>query len=381
LRRQYGPVAPVEIAPGVRVWLVLGYREALEVLRRPEVFSRDTREWADWVSGRVPADSAVRPILGWRPSALYADGDRHRRLREPVTASLDRVEPTLLRSHVEKVADGLIDGFAGQGRADLVVQYAVRLPLLVVSRLLGCPDEVVGRRVVDGLIGAISAAPQRAQHASAELTACLGELVALKREHPGADVTSWLISYAGEELGDEELVHQLVMMAGAACAPATALIASTTLTMLTDDRFAGSLFGGSLTVQDALEEMLWRDPPMANYSPLVARVPQVVGGAEVAAGELLLVSYTAANNDPVAAGGARWGNRGHLGWGAGAHRCPVRQAGQLIVTTAVEGLLERLPDARLDVPPDRLGWQPGPFYRCLASLPVTFTPELSRGAS
>src|SRR5699024_4341105 len=45
LREQHGPVVPVELEPGVRAWLLLGYQESLGVLQSPHMFSRDTRRW------------------------------------------------------------------------------------------------------------------------------------------------------------------------------------------------------------------------------------------------------------------------------------------------------------------------------------------------
>ena len=62
------------------------------------------------------------------------------------------------------------------------------------------------------------------------------------------------------------MIHTLVVLMGAGTEPQQNLIANALRLLLSDDRFAGDLSGGSLPVEDALDEVLWTDPPMANYA-------------------------------------------------------------------------------------------------------------------
>lgn len=374
--RDRGPAHWVELAPGVEAVLVTDYDAALEVLRSP-YFSRDARRWTAMAQGRVPCDNQVVPVLGWRPSLLFADGEQHLRLRTCVEDALARVNAHRLRSYVQRSATQLIEGFRPEGRADLVTRYADRLPAQVFTQLLGCPGEIASRmaaacgRVID-------AEPATAQRAGEEVEQCLGELVAAKRQTPGADVTSWLLHHAAG-LSDEETVHQLVVLIMTGTVPQAAWISTAVMLLLTDERFGHDLTGGSLTITDALNEVLWTRSPMSNFCfhyAVVDHVLQDRRGREFAIppGVPVLVSQAAANTDPALAGAhaTHAANHAHLAFSAGPHRCPAQDTAGVIADVAIETLLDRLPDMELAVPADRLTWRPGPFHRSLTALPVRF---------
>ncbi|WP_237321381.1 cytochrome P450 [Streptomyces sp. JJ36] len=368
--RATGPTAPVELAPGVHATLVLGYEAALHVLRTPETFSKDPRRWRALADGTVPPDSPVVPMMGYRPNALLTDGEEHRRYREAITDSLGRVDPNALSAGVARSADRLIDGFASRGEADLLGEYAQVLPLLVFNRLFGCPPDY-GDRLVEGMSGIFEGVD--AEKANDLLTDTITRLIALKRDRPGADVTSWLMAHPAG-LTDEELLHTLVLLMGAGTEPEQNLIANSLRLLLSDDRFAGDLSGGSLAVEDALDEVLWTDPPMANYGVHFPVHDVPYGDTVLRAGVPHVVSFAAANTDPALAAEQRAGNRAHLAWSAGPHTCPAQGQARLIAAVAVERLLDRLPDLELAVPVGELEWRPGPFHRALAALPVRFPP-------
>ncbi|GAA2073405.1 cytochrome P450 [Streptomyces albiaxialis] len=373
--RALGPVVPVELTSGVRARLVVGYEAALHVLRSPETFSKDARLWADFANGTVPPDSPVVPMMAFRPNALFTHGEEHRRLREAITDSLARVESDALRRYVEHAAEMLIDRFAPAGRADLLGQYARVLPLLVFNQMFGCPPGI-GDRLVEGMSGIFDGVdPERA---NALLTSSVLELIALKRERPGPDVTSWLLAHPAR-LSEEEMLHTLVVLLGAGTEPEQNLIANSLRLLLSDDRFAGDLAGGSMPVEDALDEVLWTDPPMANYGVHYPTHDTMYEGTVLEQGVPLVISFAAANNDPALAADRRAGNRAHLAWSAGPHVCPAQGPARLIAGVAIETLLDRLPDLELAVPAGELRWRPGPFHRALATLPVRFPP--ASGAS
>ncbi|MFI0742021.1 cytochrome P450 [Streptomyces sp. NPDC021100] len=373
--RRYGPVAPVELAPGVRAHLVTDYRAALDVLRSPEAFAKDARRWRALADGRVAPDNPVVPMMAYRPNCLFTDGEAHRRLRQAVTDSLERIDPNALRGYVERSADVLVDRFTTAGEADLLGDYAKVLPLLVFNQLFGCPP-ALGDRLVEGMSGIFDGVD--AERANALVTSTFTELIALKRRQPGADVTSWLMAHPAG-LTDEEMIHQLVVLMGAGTEPQQNLIAGALRLLLCDDRFAGDLAGGSMPVDDALDEVLWLDPPMANYGVHYPTADLDFAGVRLRAGEPVVVSFAAANTDPALRpghrSGQRTGNRAHLAWSAGPHHCPAKDPARLIASAAVERLLDRLPDLELAVPADRLVWRPGPFHRALTALPVRFPPQ------
>jgi cytochrome P450 len=364
--RRHGPAAPVDLAPGIPATLVTGYDAALDVLREPGTFSKDPRRW----QSRVPPDCPVLPMMMYRPNCLFTNGGTHARLRGAVTDSLGRVDPIALRHHVERGADALIAGFDTAGEADLISQYARVLPVLVLNRLFGCPPAYGDR-----MAACVSAMMEgvEAEQASADFGQCVAELIALKRRRPGADVTSWLIAHPSG-LTDEELVHQIVLMVGAGVEPEQNLIANALRLLLSEERFGGDLSGGSLPIEEALDEVLWTDPPLANYAVSYPVRDTDFAGVRLPANEPVVISFAAVNTDPSMASDERAGNRAHLAWGAGPHACPAQRPARLIATAAIEKLLDALPEMELAVPADELVWRPGPFHRALTALPVRFPP-------
>lgn len=367
--RRHGPVAPVELAPGVPATLVTSYDTALDVLRDPSTFPRDARRWQT----RLPPDSPLLPVMMYRPACNSADGDVHARLRGAVADSLDRVDSGNLRGLVERVADRLIDGFATAGRADILGQYARDLPVLVFNELAGCSSDIGSRLATSTRTSLDAANSDGTARAIIESNDAIMELLALKHERPAADLASWLIHHPAR-LTPEEAAHQLVVIIGAGTDPVCNLISNGLRLLLSDDRFAGDLSGGSLPVEDALDEILWTDPPLANLATSYPRRDVDLAGVRLPADEPVLVSFAAANTDPNKPPDHRTGNRAHLAWSAGPHTCPGRSQARLIASAAIERLLDRLPDMRLAVPTNTLKWRPGPFHRALVELPVVFPP-------
>jgi cytochrome P450 len=371
--REFGPFAPVQLAPGVDATLVTGYEAALHVLRSGDTFNKDARRWRAMNDGTVAQDSPVAGLMKYRPTTLWADGAAHRRLRSPIEEGLSRIDPDTLRGYVEQSADLMIDKFASAGRADLLAEYARELPLLVLIQLFGCTPELGDRlhTSMSELFDGIDSAKNHTLMAG-EVT----ELIALKREQPGDDMVSRLLEHESA-LTDEELVHQIIMLFGAGTEPEQNLIANTLRLLLSDERFAGSLRGGSMPIEDAIDEVLWTDPPMANYGVHYTFRDVEVEGTLLREGTPIVVSFAAASNDPALATDQRSGNRAHLAWSAGPHTCPARREAGIIATVAVERLLDRLPDLELALPVEELTWRPGPFHRALTSLPVRFPPAVT----
>ncbi|MHC5699989.1 cytochrome P450 [Streptomyces tirandamycinicus] len=380
LRRTHGPVAPVTVAPGIEAWLVLGHRELLRVARDEQDFSHDPRRWSPLREGRVPPDSPILPFVGWRPALMFADGQQHRRMRAAVSEALARIDGHELRRRVRSAAEELIASFAGRGAADLVPQYARRLPLLVISGLLGL-DERPGRRLVHA-IGRMGATASDSGRASRRINAILLALIEEKRSRPGDDITSALLHHPAR-LTDEEVLHNLLVMFVAGHQSTVDWIATSLCVMLCDPAFPSAPTGGRLTADDALDLVLWRFPPTQNLPTRYATRALRLGGQSIRAGDMLILGLAAANADPAVLppGGPAAGNRSHLAFGAGPHTCPAQDPARVITRTAVDTVRQRLPDMELAVEQPELAWVPSPWRRGLAALPVRFTgPQPSRTA-
>ncbi|BAJ29584.1 MULTISPECIES: cytochrome P450 [Kitasatospora] len=367
--RHYGPTAPVEIAPGVEATLVTEYSAALQLLQDPSSYRRDSRRWRDLNEGRIPMDSPVLPLLVYRPNTLFTDGAEHLRLRQTITDCLARIDQRRLARTTRQTSDFLIAQFGYRGSADLLSSYAKQLPLFVFNQLFGCPADI-GDRVMFGIAGMFDGI--NAEKAAQVMFGAIGELIALKRSRPGDDVTSWMLQHHAN-LTDEEMTHQLAVLLGAGAEPLGNLIGNTLHRLLTHDTYAHQ--GG--LIDEAIDDTLWENPPITNLGPHYPAADGEFAGQKVQAGELLMVSYAAANSSPILAAERRASSRAHLAWSAGPHACPAKDPARQIAMTALENLFNQLPDIELAVPGEMLSWRPGPFNRALVSLPARFTPDES----
>ncbi|MDX2932945.1 cytochrome P450 [Streptomyces ipomoeae] len=380
LRREHGEVVPVVLDGGVPAWLVLGYRELHQVTSDPVLFSRNPELWNQWPN--IPADWPLLPVISRvQPSILGTVGERHRARAALVGEALEAVDPFELRGHVERFADELIDAVCGTGEADLITQYAALLPVRVLAMLLGFPEER-GPGLVTTLNDILDGG-DRAMPAEAQLTAAMTRLVAERRQRPADDVVSRLLSNtAGFTV--EEVTHDLMVILAAGHQPTTDWIGNSLRLMLTDDRFAASLFGGRSSVAEAMNEVLWEDAPIQNAAGRWTTRDTHLGGRALRAGDLVLLGLQGANSDPrVRTDGSALtgGNNAHFSFGHGEHRCPfpAQEIAEVIARTGIEVVLDRLPDLDLAVPARTLTRRSSPWLRGLLELPVRFSPTPAVG--
>ena len=243
-----------------------------------------------------------------------------------------------------------------------------------MTQLFGMPDEygpALAAAVQDVLTGTDTAAASNDY-----ITRTLTQLVERKRTDPGHDFPSKLIEHPSG-LSDEEIREHLRLILTAANETTVNLIANALRMVLTDDRFRANLAGGHMTLPDAMEQVMWDEPPMMTLLGRWATSDTVLAEQPIAAGDMVLLGLGAANVDPAIrpdlAASVR-GNRSHLAFSGGPHECPGQHIGRAIADTAIDTLLTRLPDLQLSVPKDELEWNSSLMYRHLEALPVEFSP-------
>jgi cytochrome P450 len=373
LRREHGPVAPILLDSDIPAWLVLGYREVNYVAGNSELFARDSRRWHAWE--QIPADWPLLPYVFYTPSVLFKEGAEHQRRAGVITDVLSEVDLFELRADSERVADSLIDGFAGAGTAELMTDYAAQVPLRVMAGLFGLDRTQIFDLERD-MIASLDDGPE-AVEAYQRIHAAMAGLLARGRSHPGPDVASRMLAHpAGLE--DEEIIQDLISIIAAGQQPTSNWIGNTLRLMLTDDRFAVTLSGGRRSVSQALNEVLWVDTPTQNFVGRWAARDTLLAGQRIRKGDCLVLGLAAANTDPEVQpdfGAGSVGNQAHLSFSYGEHRCPVPapEMAEVIARAAVEVLLDRLPDVMLTVPSSAIHWRPSIWMRGPSALPVEFT--------
>ncbi|MFE4829765.1 cytochrome P450 [Streptomyces sp. NPDC056672] len=372
LRERWGTVAKVELEPGVPAWLVMGYRELLTVTRQEQVFSRDARNWRDLNDGVVSPRSGLLPMMAWRANVIGADGPEHRRLRQPLDDGVARIDQRKARRQVESVCTELIAEFSPHGRADLVSEYAAIVPLLSIASLFGL-DSTEGQELRRALVALFGSADD-SQDGNRHFQEILVDTLCERQLNPADDLTTAIIHHPNLRT-DAERLQSMVVMISSGTEGVNAWISHALRLMLTDPRFAARLHGGRLGVDDALDEALWRDPPMNNMPARYALRDTELGGRHIRRGDVLILGIAAANDDPAIRPdeAGEPGNRAHLAFSAGPHVCPAQVPARLITRTAVNTALHLLPDMRLAVRPEDVSWQPSPWTRVPVSLPVEFS--------
>ncbi|WRZ92236.1 cytochrome P450 [Streptomyces sp. NBC_01007] len=375
MRRDHGSVVPVVLDGDIPAWLVLGYRELHQVTGDPQLFSRDSDLWSQW--DRVPDDWPLLPMIGRRqPSILYTVGERHRERAAMISDALEAVDPFELRSQAEKFADELIDAVCPKGETDLIGDYAALLPVRVLATLYGFADEQ-GPGLVTALNDMINGR-EGALAGQQHLAGSMARLIADRKETPANDVVSRMLANTAG-FTEEEIVQDLMVMMAAGHQPTADWIGNSLRLMLTDERFAASLFGGRHSVAEAMNEVLWEDTPTQNVAGRWASRDTQLGGRRVRSGDLLLLGLQGANSDPQVrtdSSALTGGNNAHFSFGHGEHRCPfpAQEVAEVIARTGIEVVLDRLPDIDLTVPAESLARRPSPWLRGLSELPVRFTP-------
>ena len=370
IREKHGPVAPVLLEGDIPAWFVCGYRELHQVTTDSTLFARDTRRWNAWET--VPDDWPLLPHLVHNPSVMFTEGPDHRRRAGALSDALESVDQFELASQCERIADQMIDRFAGAGEAELMGQYASRIPLRAAAMMCGVPESEA-RVLVDDVMGALDSSMVDQMTVYGRMQEEMQRLVDHKRVMPGSDVPSHLLANP-VNLGDEEVLSDLLVVLLQAHQQTTNWIGNAIGLMLTDARFAITLSGGRASVGDALNEVLWHDTPTQNYLGRVATRDTRLGGQRIRAGDLLVLGLAAANADPqVRPAEGAVGNRAMMSFGHGEHGCPypAPEIAEIIAKASVEVLIDRLPDLVLSEP---LEWRSSVWTRGLTRLPVTFTP-------
>lgn len=375
LRAEHGDVAPVLLHGDQRAWLILGHAANITAMRTPSLFSRDSRLWSAFRNNEVPPDSPLLPVVAWQPICVFADGEEHRRLRNALLDGLNGFDRRGIRRHVRRFTTDLVQVVGPTGRAELITQFAEHLPMLVMTKLLGMPDEY-GPQLVDAARDLMKGT-ETAIASNEYVVASLRRTIALKHDSPGDDLTSRLLAHPAR-LSDDEVMEHLRVVLLAANETTVNLIADSLKMVLTDPRFRAHLSGGQMTLGEALDQVLWDSPPMSLVAGRWATADTELGGQQIQAGDLLLLGLAAGNVDPTIRPDLAtplYGNRSHLSFGAGPHECPGQDIGRHVAEAGIDILLTLLPDLRLAVPEEELTWSAAWISRHLTALPVEFTPQ------
>jgi cytochrome P450 len=356
---------------GTACWLVTGYDEVRAVLADAR-FSADAR-----TPGFPFLSAGQRELATAKPSFIRMDDPEHARLRRMVTKDflVKRIEE--LRPGIQDIVDRAVDRMTeGRSSADLVADFALPIPSLVICLMLGVPyeDHELFQSLSRTLLDNCTTRPE-AERAHAQLMGYLAELAERKRQHPGDDILSRLA--AREDLTDQETASLGFLLLVTGHESTANMTAVSVLALLNRPDQAELLRRDSELARGAVDELL-RHLTIIHLGLGRAATEAVrVGEVTVEVGEGVICMLSTANRDEQLFGAAHdldltRDARRHVAFGYGVHQCLGQTLARVELQIVLTTLLRRLPGLRLAVPADQLTYNRDNIVYGLRELPVTW---------
>ncbi|GGX78142.1 cytochrome P450 [Streptomyces hiroshimensis] len=391
---------PVEHLPG------LEFDPLMHRLLREEPIARIRLRFGEgdaWLATRyedvktVAADPRLsraltvdRPVTSMTPHVVApaggvgrTDPPDHTRIRRHVALTFGRKRVAALRPRAEELAGQMLSRMAEQGApADLTEWLTGPLPAQLIGELLGVPAHDLGRlQNWRSVILSSNHSEQESNAVKGEIAGYFKAMAAHRREHPGDDLFSALVEAQNKEvdgLSMPELISLAVMLVLNGMDAVRNQVSNMVYALLTHPEQLARLRAEPDLLPQAVEELLRFIPHRNGVGlPRIATEDIEVGEARIRSGEVVYVSYLAANRDPSV---FRDPDRldltrddaPNLSFGHGPHYCVGALLTRMEAEVMLTALLDRFPDLRLAVPEHEMRWRRGSINRGPESLPVAW---------
>ena len=374
------PVFRTALPDGTPVWLVTRYNDVLSLLR-DEHFTKNRRS-------ALTSEEARK--LPWTPpmfrplerNMLDLDPPDHTRLRSLVHKAFTPHLVEKMRTRVQTLADELLDMVGPRGEMDLIKDYALPLPMTIITEILGVPtkDRDAFHKWSNAVVSLTSPKPTlRIIPGVWRFIHYLRRFFKVRRRDPQDDLTSALIKAeeSGEKLSENELLAMVFLLLIAGHETTVNLIGNGTLALLQNPDQMERLRGEPSLIKSAVEELLRFTSPVLMTTERYALDNAIMHDVTIPRGEMILGVIGSANRDetvfdkPDELNLAREPNK-HISFGQGIHFCLGAPLARMESQIAINTLLERKPNLQLKGEPQSLRWRPSMMLRGLQALPVEF---------
>ncbi|WP_433926383.1 cytochrome P450 [Sorangium cellulosum] len=369
--------APVHFVASAGEWWITKYCYAKLVLADKRLTTQ--RENVMAVPPRRTSGSCP-----WTPNMMEQDPPAHDRVRSLVGKVFTRDVVQRLRPRIEQVAHGLVDRVEGDGRMDVVADYAYPLPTYVLCELMGLPTSEreqlrawttrIHLKFDQAQPPAVRQQGEAADDAAREY---LSRWIYERQVRPGADLISALISAEdhGERLTFPELLSNLLLFLQAGFETTARMISAGVYALLSHPDQLMLLRGHPELTQTAVEELLRYASPGQRGMERWALEDLELGGKLIRKGDRLSIVLGAANRDPeVFPEPDRLDltrkHNPHLVFARGTHACMGAFLAITELEIAFSVLLRRLP--RLGLATPQPTWEPNTKLRGMTALHVRF---------
>ena len=351
--------APVCRVPAYGFWVVSRHRDALEVLRRPELFSSAAMALAvtrprDFAPRGEGADDAAWDA-GEGVSIVGTDGARHARLRGVVSRGFTPGRIAALAPRVERIVDELAAPLLEAGACEFVREFAIPLPVTVIAEMLDIDPE---RRAdfkrwsdaaVQGVFEPLDEAQQREVGARlAEMGEYFEVVIGERRRRPGDDLVSALVRAEEEHgaLSPLEVRVFVFTLLVAGVVTTTHLLANAMRALVAHPGELAKLAATPELVPSLVEETLRWDAPVQLLLRTATRETRL-SGVTLPRDATLAVLFGSANRDETVFPepdrfDVTRAPKDHLAFGHGVHFCLGAALARLEARSAFSALLRRM---------------------------------------
>ena len=336
----------------------------------------------------------IRPKFGPLPMMIEFDGPEHVRRRRLVSEGFTPRRVRDQEDNLRQICDALIDKVCERGSCDFVKDLAAPLPIIVIGDMLGVApedrDDLL--RWSDDMLKALGAPDptlmEKSTTAFVEYTEYIHPVFAERRASKNADDLVGVLVHAeidGNSLDDDSLVHEtLLILIGGDETTRHVISGGVEELLAHPDQVAQLSADPHGLMTGAVEEMLRWVSPIKNMARTATRDVELAG-AQICAGQEILLLYPSANRDEAVferadAFDITRSPNPHMAFGFGAHFCLGNQLARLELRVMVERLLARLPDLRLATERAALPRRAANFISGIEEMPVVFTPSAPVGA-
>jgi cytochrome P450 len=370
------PVSPMLFPDGHEGWLISGYEPVRQALADTRFSSRQDLGIIHVPFPTPGMPEMTEPVPQTPGLFISMDPPDHTRLRRKLTGAFTVKRMKALEEGIIEITERQLDALAAlTPPVDLVAEFALPVPSLVICEILGVPYEDR-----DSFQHNSSKFMERQVNLEDKMAAYMAmntylyELCAAKRAEPGDDLLSDLAR--DEDLSLEELTGMAFLLLLAGHETTANMLALGTFALLEHPEQLQALRSDPSLIPDAVEELL-RYLAVADVFFRYAAEDVEFFGETIRAGSMVVLSLLAGNHDPgryEAAGtlDVHRNARGHLAFGHGVHQCLGQQLARIEMRAGFEGLLRRFPSLELAVPAREVKLRTDMNIYGVHALPVTW---------
>lgn len=374
-------------------WNLVKYADVLHVSRNPQLFSSERGIVAFEPMNEEDATAAAN---GNGKMLITMDPPRHVKMRRLVNKAFTPRAVALWEPKIRETTNILLDGIARKGESDFVIDVACNIPLAVICRMLGVPEEdwALMFQLTNKVLGPGDPEyqtdvplEQRGTQEAANLTGNMGTMqmfgyyaqaLQSRRITPTDDMISILCDseLEGDRLTDEDILWFCFLLILAGNETTRNAMSGGLMTLCEHPDQKAKLLDDMTLLPSAIEEILrWVSPVM--HMARVALEDTQIAHQPIKKGERVVMWYPSVNRDEEVFPNSnvfditRTPNE-HLAFGIGEHFCLGAGFAKLELRVLYEELFRRMPDIEMSGPAERLR---STFIGGIKHLPVRFTPE------